>query len=1245
MRRNRGAVLIIVLGVLAVLALLATTFATLQATERKVSRNYLDTVRAKLLAQSGIDDALAQLERQFPGRSLSSEVSAQAWKYRGAAIDVSLAPGKDPLDFARFPSFSWKFEDYASQAPGNTNVKADPVVVEGKVLGFSGVMSDSSYARHGDQYALKVSDSSGRLHLNDGIEGGAKGSVTQNLKRMLNILGRQTKPRIPDLGDRILARRPDTGFQEIGQLQAYFTSQEFDGFHDFVTVRTWVDTGVANPVPLSARWVQQEKAAGNPMPDSYARARGQLFRLGKSKDAAGQVLQLELTTCPKVSPDDPSVRVYGLDTLNPQWIEITSRAPVNINSAAREVLITLLADLRGFFLSDRRRNNPNWSGGPYGAFAQAVRYSAETHEGSEYGYLMETLPIVFNDSSGTTTGGGGIDAGTIADEIIACRSKRASKNFNYGGVGWGGPFKSWRQFNAFADNLARPKADGGAGLLIDDRPIFVDYPETGGDNTGWGATVPSAIQKRHASQAIADVLKANFNPNLHLSILNPDENLYTIVDKTMLAVNSTEFTFVPAGYFEIESIGRVLRPTNGGPDALLAPDNEIVAHAKVRAVVKLYDLHRETSQKQFYDGTLNDRVGPIETSNNKSLELGPEPDNGLVAKENEWDGYIALPTVGGVYHDRGVAHQPGTMQRTMDLPAKSQFNDAFHIHFGLDFDAHYHKLGNDARQEIASRTLPGENTSNFPDALADGSDTPYSGPYGPASGPAAGASDYGKDGLEMPLGTRDHRLTKAFRLKTATSGTATYPPLTSYAPSDLRIDGAYSERHSAPAYFVSQGASRLWSWDTERARGMISFWFKPSFSPDRTGKIRKFWDFSRFHANCGQNCHVYPWTMIFFPAHYQPDMADVGVPFYRGEAIGRFRPASLVWGHTEWHHGYDTSWFGNISTCVNHLGHSDEIGKNTVTTMAERMDRLKQNPLQAHRWVNLTATWNLNGPEYRGEGSKFLINGSSSLVPFNWTTVRPGDPATTNDKIYIWDNHDGGDANHIRLGGTSKIGDQPGAPYRGNYSADGTIDEFYCWKTESDADIKTLWERGRYYNPGRSASAAASGKMDAAFLSKAIDLTQGMRTLAPPSGASTMAGSATAAELAQIRVLGLSWTWYGEMQDETGKPVMYDYNSTTGGPVRELQPAVQLGIVDGEEAAGLSYGPWDDDGYSAVEASNGSCPPLVDPMHLHWRARFRIQGTNVGTILLGTPVLDDVTMYFRAQGSPLVSYVFDNRSY
>ena len=58
---RRGVILIVVLGVLAVLALLATAFATLQATERHVARNYEDTVRAKLLAMSGVQHAVARL--------------------------------------------------------------------------------------------------------------------------------------------------------------------------------------------------------------------------------------------------------------------------------------------------------------------------------------------------------------------------------------------------------------------------------------------------------------------------------------------------------------------------------------------------------------------------------------------------------------------------------------------------------------------------------------------------------------------------------------------------------------------------------------------------------------------------------------------------------------------------------------------------------------------------------------------------------------------------------------------------------------------------------------------------------------------------------------------------------------------------------------------------------------------------------------------------------------------------------
>jgi hypothetical protein len=84
------------------------------------------------------------------------------------------------------------------------------------------------------------------------------------------------------------------------------------------------------------------------------------------------------------------VRLFGLDALNPQHIEVVSRAPVNVNSASEEVLVSLLTGLQGFFVTDRRRNNPRWSGDLYLSFKMQLRYYAEQNSrGDEIGYLVE----------------------------------------------------------------------------------------------------------------------------------------------------------------------------------------------------------------------------------------------------------------------------------------------------------------------------------------------------------------------------------------------------------------------------------------------------------------------------------------------------------------------------------------------------------------------------------------------------------------------------------------------------------------------------------------------------------------------------------------------------------------------------------------------------------------------------------------------------------------------------------------
>ena len=1172
-------------------ALAILGIALLLAAGESSARDAADTARARVLAQLGLQDAETKLKAFFPIRTFDSPNPSRFW---GADKTETSEPAPNfPAENAANPSFAVEVDGNPDAGP----VTPRTVVVEGAERGFSGGDGAGTYATNGDQYALKVSDLSGRIYVNDGIDAGASGSVSQNLKRILNVLGQMLA--VPQLGDKVLSGRPAAGYQNASQLVAALGSpQDYARVRDHVTIFAWVDPHVANPVPLSMGKLGE-------YPVQYYRGSPPVFRHGSvvsGLDSAGNdvIPSGGLNTCPNVcaggSHDNPSIRLYGLDSLNPQWIEIVSRAPVNVNAASREVLVALLTDLRGFFVADRRRNNPRWKGDLYLAFKLQSTFSPNLSEGDEIGFLMDTLPVVGPGGIATA----GISAYVIADEIVACRSRKATANFNYATTPWAGPFRTWRQFHQFVDNLALPKASGGAGVLDDTRPIHKDYEEEVDDPAGYGALVDSVVQRRHAVRAIADVLKANFNPNLHLNETNPDENLYLRVDKTDLIVNSTELCFVPTGYFEVESVGRVLRPKDGAADALAAADNELVGQAKFSAVFRIYDLYRETNQKQFYAGTASPRSGGFETNNDASLEVGPEPDNGVFPgnlgaagnPDNEWDGYVALPTVGGIFGGHGApAKAKNTLVRTLDLPAAPYLNSAMHVHFTLDSDACHHLL---SRQEIASRTLSpaDESVENYPDPLA-GFVVPYPGPYDPTKGPAGA-----------------HRVCRSFR------GT---PALVPYAPSDLRIDGLLAERHSAPAYFVQQAAGSIWPFSTTNASGMVSFWLKPSFFPDLTGKVRKVWDMSRYHNPCAQGVYVWPFEMLFYPSNYSYQSSESVGPRLWANNVGQFQPCSFSWGSMTWHSDSITTiggansqhQFGKMTNTLNHLSHDDCMQLNSINPNA------KMSPFRAHRWMSVSFSWNLVG-SWDPSGhmlNRLFINGTSSgsnspYTPWTWTTMTGGWQEGYN-RMNGFERHAGNEFNQMRLGGTSQIavgarmGTMNGA-YRGNYSADFTYDELYVWQRDSDGDPILLWQRGRYAKP------LSMG--EGIFTSQPIAL--------PPAAAPAV-----------TRVLAVSWTWMGEGVDWSdpflypgGKPIVYDYSDPYGVAVNriDVQPRVGVAIRDGA----LLYGPFDRDDLSAVRDSGGSVPVILDPTQVRYVAVFELANAQIDTILLTTPVLDDVTLYW-----------------
>jgi hypothetical protein len=71
-----------------------------------------------------------------------------------------------------------------------------------------------------------------------------------------------------------------------------------------------------------------------------------------------------------------------------------------------------------------------------------------------------------------------------------------------------------------------------------------------------------------------------------------------LLDKTDLNIGTTEFTFDSAGIYEVESIGRIY--DEGG----------VVAERKFTALIRVYDVWRESTQREFVCGTISDAPGP-----------------------------------------------------------------------------------------------------------------------------------------------------------------------------------------------------------------------------------------------------------------------------------------------------------------------------------------------------------------------------------------------------------------------------------------------------------------------------------------------------------------------------------------------------------------------------------------------------------------------------------------------------------
>jgi hypothetical protein len=1374
-RSRRGTILIIVLGILVLMALLATTFVTLQSIERNVTHNYTDEVRAKLVAQSGVERAVDRLHQiAATGWYPAWTGGDSSWHYFGSETDESRAYNlqssaaeyaklQTPLEDALNPSFANELDDPADpeiQNPADAVTAPRSVKIEGRTTGFSG-WSGGTYSRHGDLFTLKTLDCQSQININDGARWGNRHSVSQNVRRILNVLGAQPEANIAGLGDKVIGARPPGGYSSKVELQRVLGDAAYARVRDLLTTHSWSNPNVVNPVPLSAEEYRPDlypiHPANSSLPgDGYARpvdgSNVPIYRYGHGRDVFGTAIDRASRPWPLRFWDaarDPSATdlrysrmgsfyhaIWSRDSLNPQWIETVERSPVNVNTAARPVLMALTVGLEGFFELSRRRPVPfdlfyGWTWHYYNYAPESGNASSWQSRGSETGFLYRTVPYLGPAAAGTTTSNptAGVQANRVVDEILACRYRKVSPGIaglDYALAPFGGPFRSWQQFNEFVDHLVK------GGLITDARTIFYDYKPSYTVASSWSdfdtvkpwtvtdvVTVSSPVQIRFASQAAADVLKANFNPNLHLNELNPDRNLYTHVDKTDLLVNSTELCFVPMGRFEVESIGYLLAPPSTGGstalaadrDALTASDNRVAAKCRIHSVVELYWPNHETAQKQFYQGEFGERKALPTTNNNRATECGPEVDNGPPPLECEYSGYVALPTVGGHYDALGWSKAKGELRTgysmaglygTAALTAHGTgcslaLGSAIHSHLTFDHCAHHH--GGGAAKCAPTGRWPNTGEQRSQNYL-DKTEATVRSPYSPT------------DSVFETSTPGRYRLCRSYSLPPSVVGSSTVvvpppAPRFRYSPSDLRLDGAYGELNSAFGYDTSTIPAST--------HVTVSFWLKANWFPENTGKIRTFLSMNNYeeffrtpnqvwaHNGWWRFPRPLPYGLYHFPSYYT--FEDPWRPSY----LQPPRINSMIWAMST--DSLTTNTPGGYGIISPTLNHEFEPYFNSAAT--EDWDRFTSsshpgtlNQARAHEWIHVavSATSGATAPYYTwppwSPGYVWWYYTNSKRLTFyvNGQELPGGDQLTVHLNE-IWQSFSFFQGKSIRFGGeygqmsqaytfpgawynvsyktsSGNIGITAGcpsgtfAPYR-QYWADATLDELYYWRDTptSLTTARDLFLKGRYYRPIDPDPDTDQG--DGLFTSQPMTVKP-RRGLAPgnsivPAGAS---GDTTVlpSPLPDTAVYLSAVSWTAVAEDVTSvntgvwriKPIVRDYrNLYTGGAPIVMSPApgpdvngfsyetvAQMFVVVDGPFGRRAYGPYHNEVFSPIRdshrvgaAGTGTTQKIkLEPgEYVKYVVKLRT-GNVANTLLLSTPVLDDVTLFFEHSGARYVTY-------
>ncbi|MDQ7779034.1 MAG: hypothetical protein RDV41_04920 [Planctomycetota bacterium] len=751
---RRGSVLIVALGVMTVLAVLGFVFLSTTRVERAISRNYVDLVRAKFYAQSGLEYAIGEIHRQIQGSATLdpnysiAEGSASPWYYGGSTAQGPATA----LERARLVSFQMQSPPttgplvYVGIADLTTPDSAPvPNTQHGVSFFFVGTYSQDSNNNpldgetHGDYVSLKVAECGGQIYINgedDMDSSDPSKALPDNIRDLLNNLsavlqangvtcphGNPITANL-NLGTRIAAiKNPMTGPKMImtkselkGTAYPYLSDHDYEIVAPFITTHAWVDKTTLDPrslqhvrphdptlhyqaVPNGTYALLQEKES-----ESVCCASPGIGGLLGAVDVSAigaSMKEVVFASCnsdrlvsdeyshscyhwPSGANDHWSTFPIGSEQTAPapanlQMAVIQKRAPININSAHRHVVAACFRGLSGVYIN--RTNWPSLSS----STAWATWSAAPQWEGNGYtANELATIPTTLAD--------------WLADRFIEARTVAVGHPFyNYRMI------HNWKQFDDFVDLLST--------------------------QAYWLGATPN-VTIREAQKRI---VKANANPNSRINKWNPDLCLMPAstrwgdTDKADLTAWTTEFCYRSGGYFEIESMGRVLGPHTGppGPTNLRA----IVAEQKVCVLAKVYDVIKHNTQRDFVHNMIGGGATSLITTypeniadNNGLGDLAPTYSNPthkyFGPPSTPWPPSPPAPTPPIPHYCASAEYDGSIMPATTDKYS-GQGTATFFRPFTQDFGQFMNGTAEEGRSLVAPEGNPsrGSQSEMFPDGV------------------------------------------------------------------------------------------------------------------------------------------------------------------------------------------------------------------------------------------------------------------------------------------------------------------------------------------------------------------------------------------------------------------------------------------------------------------------------------------------------------------------------------------------